>query len=48
MVCPFYRYLGQSLDGLNNLGPSASARNVALGASDNRTTPLDLIEVLHR
>ncbi len=52
-ICPFIfflpcRYLGQPLDGLNNLGPSASARNVALGCASSSsplTAPLDLMEV---
>ena len=33
----------QKLDGLNNLGPAASVRNVAVGAAKGRTTKLDLV-----
>lgn len=37
--------LGQPLDGLNSLGPSASVQNVVDGVVEGRSKPLDLIEV---
>jgi len=43
--CSLLRQLDQPLDGVNNLGAASSALNVALGARDRRTTPLDFIEV---
>ena len=43
--CSLLRQLGQPLDGTNNLGATWSGRNIAQGASENKTIPLDLIEV---
>ena len=43
--CSLLRQLGQPLDGTNNLGASWSGRNVAQGASEDKTVPLDLVEV---
>lgn len=43
--CSLLRQLQQPLDGINNLGASWAARNVAVGAAQDKTIPLDLMEV---
>jgi sphingosine kinase len=43
--CSLLVRLGQTLDGLNSLGPAASSRNVAVGAATGSTEKLDLIEI---
>lgn len=43
--CSLLRQLQQPLDGINNLGASWAARNVAVGAAEDKTIPLDLMEV---
>lgn len=40
-----FSIIGQPLDGLNNLGPSWSGFNAVIGAEQNKTLPLDLMEV---
>ena len=43
--CSLLRQLQQPLDGINNLGATWSGLNVAVGAAQNKTLPLDLLEV---
>ena len=38
-------FLGQPLDGLNNLGSTWSALNSAIGAEQNNFLPFDLMEI---
>jgi sphingosine kinase len=43
--CSLLRQLDQPLDGLNGLGANWSSLNVAVGAKDDKTIPLDLLDV---
>lgn len=43
--CSLLRQLEQPLDGINNLGAAWAALNVAVGAAEDKTVPLDLLEV---
>lgn len=43
--CSLLRQLRQPLDGTHHLGASWSGHNVAQGASEDKTVPLDLMEV---
>ena len=37
--------IGQPLDGINNLGATWAGTNVAVGAAEDKSLPLDLLEV---
>ena len=37
--------VGQPLDGINNLGATWAGTNVAVGAAEDKSLPLDLLEV---
>ena len=39
------RQLHQPLDGINNLGATWAGTNVAVGAAEDKSLPLDLLEV---
>ena len=43
--CSLLRQLHQPLDGINNLGATWAGTNVAVGAAEDKSLPLDLLEV---
>jgi len=45
LSCSLLRQLGQPLDGINNLGATWAGTNVAVGAAEDKSLPLDLLEV---